>query len=201
MGRKKKYTSQFKAKVAFEAAKADKTISQIASEYGLHPQQVRAWKRKFLNNVHSIFENDGKINELKERLDKAYETIESLEAKVNLLSKKAIKLISRNERIKIIKNEARLHGISVNRACELLQIPKSSFYYKKKGESEENKKIMEMIEEEYSKDPTVGYRKMTEILRKKIGKPINKKRVRRLMRKLGLKGIFPKVVVSCRHYL
>ncbi|MCD6450108.1 MAG: transposase [Thermotogaceae bacterium] len=37
MGRKRKYTSEFKAKVAFKAAKADKTISQIASEYGLHP--------------------------------------------------------------------------------------------------------------------------------------------------------------------
>jgi len=35
---KRKYTSQFKAKVAFEATKGDKTISQIASEYGFHPQ-------------------------------------------------------------------------------------------------------------------------------------------------------------------
>ncbi len=52
--------------------------------------------------------------------------------------------------------------------------------------------MMEMIEEEYSKDPTLGYRKMTEILKKKTGKPINKKRVRRLMKKLGLKGIFQK---------
>ncbi len=51
---------------------------------------------------------------------------------------------------------------------------------------------MEIIEEEYSRDPTLGYRKMTEILKKKTGKPINKKRVRRLMRELGLKGIFPK---------
>ncbi|MCD6254275.1 MAG: hypothetical protein J7J80_07730 [Thermotogae bacterium] len=42
MGRKRKRTSQFKTKVAFEAAKADKTISRIASEYGLHPQQVKA---------------------------------------------------------------------------------------------------------------------------------------------------------------
>ena len=41
MRRRRKYTSQFKAKVAFEAAKGDKTISQIAAEYGLHPQQVR----------------------------------------------------------------------------------------------------------------------------------------------------------------
>jgi len=36
MGRKRKYISQFKAKAAFEAAKGDKIISQIASEYGLH---------------------------------------------------------------------------------------------------------------------------------------------------------------------
>ena len=41
MGRKRKYTAQFKAKVAFEAAKGDETISQIASRYGVHPQQVR----------------------------------------------------------------------------------------------------------------------------------------------------------------
>ena len=40
---------------------------------------------------------------------------------------------------------------------------KKQHYYKKKGESEENKKIMEIIEEQYSKDPTHGYRRMTEV--------------------------------------
>ena len=40
MGRKRKYTSKFKAKVALEAVKADKTTSQIASGYGLHPQRI-----------------------------------------------------------------------------------------------------------------------------------------------------------------
>ena len=39
----KKYTAKFKATVALEAIKGDKTISQIASEYGIHPQQVRNW--------------------------------------------------------------------------------------------------------------------------------------------------------------
>ncbi|RKX52369.1 MAG: hypothetical protein DRP30_06295 [Thermotoga sp.] len=48
------------------------------------------------------------------------------------------------------------------------------------------------LEEKYSEDPTLGYRRMTAILRKKLGKPVNKKRVRRLMRKIGLKGIFPR---------
>jgi len=45
MGRRPKYTAQFKARVAFEAAKGDKSINEIASEYGVHPQQVRAWKK------------------------------------------------------------------------------------------------------------------------------------------------------------
>ena len=59
MGRKtKKYTAQFKAKVAFEAAKGDRNITEIASEYGIHPQQVRAWKREFLEKMHLVFEND-----------------------------------------------------------------------------------------------------------------------------------------------
>ena len=59
MGRKtKKYTAQFKAKVAFEAAKGDRNITEIASEYGIYPQQVRAWKREFLEKMHLVFEND-----------------------------------------------------------------------------------------------------------------------------------------------
>ncbi|MCD6449103.1 MAG: transposase [Thermotogaceae bacterium] len=52
--------------------------------------------------------------------------------------------------------------------------------------------MMGIIEEEYGKDPTLGYRRITAVLRKKTGKSINEKRVRRLMKKLGLKGIFPK---------
>ena len=75
MGRKRKYTSQFRAKVAFEAAKGDKTISQIASEYGIHPQQVRAWKKEFLENMHLAFEKEDQAKELKKALDKAYKKI------------------------------------------------------------------------------------------------------------------------------
>lgn len=44
--------------VAFEAAKGGKSINQIASEYGVYPQQVRAWKREFLENMHLVFEKD-----------------------------------------------------------------------------------------------------------------------------------------------
>ena len=87
MGRKRKYTAQFKAKVAFEAAKGDKTITQIASEYGIHPQQVRAWKKEFLENLHLVFEKENQTKELKKALDKAYKKIGQLEVEKDFLSK------------------------------------------------------------------------------------------------------------------
>jgi len=86
MARKKKYTSQFKAMVAFEAAKGEKSINQIASEYGVHPQQVRAWKREFLENMHLVFEKDKDTLEIQKALDKAYKKIGQLEVERDFLS-------------------------------------------------------------------------------------------------------------------
>ncbi len=76
MGRiRKKYTAQFKAKVAFEAAKGDRNITEIASEYGVHPQQVRAWRREFLEKMHLVFENDRGTAALQKELAKVYQKI------------------------------------------------------------------------------------------------------------------------------
>ena len=46
--KKRKHGAEFKAKVAIEAIKEEKTINEIASQYRVHPQMVRAWKREFL---------------------------------------------------------------------------------------------------------------------------------------------------------
>ena len=55
---------------------------------------------------------------------------------------------------------------------------------------------MKRIEEIYNKDPTIGYRRMKAMLEEVTGKVINKKRIRRLMKILGLKGIFPRRKVT-----
>ena len=73
--------------MAFEAAKGDKTISQIASEYGIHPQQVRIWKKEFLENMHLVFEKEDQAKELKKALDKAYKKIGQLEVEKDFSSK------------------------------------------------------------------------------------------------------------------
>ena len=71
MGRKK-YSAEFKAKVALEAIREEKTINEIASHYGVHPQMVRTWKREFLKNASKVFEDQKETQRLRAELDKAY---------------------------------------------------------------------------------------------------------------------------------
>ncbi len=82
----KKYTAKFKATVALEAIKADKTISQIASEYGIHPQQVRNWRKQFISKSHLIFERGKDTTRLESELEKAYKKIGPLQVEIDFLS-------------------------------------------------------------------------------------------------------------------
>lgn len=55
--KKQTFTSAFKAKVAMAAIKGDKTIPQLADEFKVHPTQISNWKKQFMENVSSVFEN------------------------------------------------------------------------------------------------------------------------------------------------
>lgn len=52
---RKRHDAGLKAKVAFGAAKGEKTISEMSSEYGLHPNQIRQWKRQLFEELPLIF--------------------------------------------------------------------------------------------------------------------------------------------------
>lgn len=82
--------------------------------------------------------------------------------------------------------------LSVSRQCELLQVSRSSFYYKPLGESALNLELMELIDREYLKYPWMGVPRMTTWLRKDKGFNINSKRIERLFRLMGLSAIGPK---------
>ncbi len=56
--KRKNFTGAQKAKIALEAVKGQKTVAQIAQEFGVHPTQVSMWKRELLENAGSLF--DGK---------------------------------------------------------------------------------------------------------------------------------------------
>jgi len=81
--------------------------------------------------------------------------------------------------------------LSVGKQCALLSISRSSFYYTPKGESEMNLTLMRQIDEQFLETPFFGVRQMTWHL-KNGGHPVNEKRIRRLMRLMGLMPIYQK---------
>jgi transposase-like protein len=52
---RKRYSSEFKAKVALEAAKEQKTLTELSNQFQLHPNQISQWKKQLLDEAQSIF--------------------------------------------------------------------------------------------------------------------------------------------------
>lgn len=86
-------------------------------------------------------------------------------------------------------------GISKKRFCELMNINRSTLYYKPKGESEENLKYMEEMDKYSIDHPTAGVLTMVNMFAI-LGIIVNPKRIRRLMRKMGLEAIYPQKCLS-----
>ena len=85
--------------------------------------------------------------------------------------------------------------LSIYRQCELLGLARSSFYYEPATETKENLELMRLIDQQYTAHPFYGSRKMTAWLAGQ-GRPVNRKRVQRLMRLMGLEAIYPKPNLS-----
>jgi putative transposase len=86
-------------------------------------------------------------------------------------------------------------SISVRRQCELIGLSRASLYYEPAQESAENLLLMRLLDEQYTRTPFYGVLKMAAWLRQN-GHMVNCKRVRRLLRLMGLEAIYPKPRLS-----
>ncbi len=83
----------------------------------------------------------------------------------------------------------------MSQQCELLGLSRSSYYYEPATETPANLALMALIDEEYTAHPFLGSRRMTTWLRGE-GHAVNRKRVQRLMRRMGLEAVYPKPRLS-----
>jgi putative transposase len=83
----------------------------------------------------------------------------------------------------------------VRRQCELLGLSRSSLYYEPAGETAENERLMRLIDQEYTAHPFLGSRRLTRWLLEQ-GEAVNRKRVQRLLRVMGLEALYPKPKLS-----
>jgi putative transposase len=90
MSIRKRHNNGFKAQVALEAIRNQRTIAEIASEYGVHPSQVNKWKKQVLAGVPTIFSGkNGKGKQDSEKLQaELYQQIGQLKVELDWLKKK-----------------------------------------------------------------------------------------------------------------
>ena len=90
------------------------------------------------------------------------------------------------------------NAISIARQCELLGLNRSSWYYQPRGVSVQDLEIMRLLDEQYTRAPFFGVRRM-KIWLSEQGQLVNHKRIRRLMRHMGIEAIYPKPKLSQRN--
>jgi putative transposase len=88
--------------------------------------------------------------------------------------------------------------ISIARQCDLVGLPRSTYYYQGQGESEENLTLMRLLDQQYTDTPYYGVRRMTAWLRSQ-GYHGNHKRVARLLHTMGIEAIYPTPHLSQGH--
>lgn len=93
MKKRRTFTPEAKAEMVLRILREEEPLSQIASEYGVHPSQLSKWKVQFLQNAPVVFQNEQKpINQLKtkheKQLNNLYAEIGKLTSQLSWLKKK-----------------------------------------------------------------------------------------------------------------
>ncbi|MCK5786296.1 MAG: transposase [Candidatus Sabulitectum sp.] len=88
---RKSFSADFKARVALEALKGERSLSELASHYEVHPNQIRTWKKRLLEEMSGIFSDRRRKEKQTEEGDKAklFEEIGRLKIEVDWLKKKS----------------------------------------------------------------------------------------------------------------
>lgn len=97
MSIRKRYTGVFKGKVALESVNGEKTLSELASHYEVHPNQIKNWKSYLVHHVGDIFENriKKKDRDKEALIEELYKQIGQLKVELDWLKKKSGIICSR----------------------------------------------------------------------------------------------------------
>ncbi len=207
--KRKSYSAEFKTKVVLELLKEEETAASIASRYGVMVQTLNQWKKKFLENASLAFDVGEATKEYRQRiekLEKENEVLAKTLGKTTIERDWAVGKQTSPQKIfrffwdpemsldlssKRRLVNSKLESFSLARQCELLGLNRSGLYYRPKGISEYDSRLMRRIDEIYTERSTLGYRKFHRQL-KEEGYYVGHNKVYRLMQKMDIAAIYPK---------
>lgn len=188
---------EFKAKVGLEAVRGVKTINEIAQDYGVHPVQVRQWKREIQDQAKRLFEGKRGLQPVAAHSspERLYGEIGRLKMELDWLKK--VRDQPAVSRLTWIGCDS---TVSQKRQCVLAGVARATVYAHRKPARvvELEEEIKGLIDAEYTRHPFYGSRKMVVFLGR-CGHKVNRKRVQRLMRAMGLAAMAPSPDTSRAH--
>ncbi|MBY3757268.1 IS3 family transposase [Azospirillum formosense] len=196
-GKRKRYSAEFKAKVALEAIRGELTVSQLVSKHGVHQTLINAWKKQAVEGMAGVFSGKAEAAETSHQgeVEKLHAMIGQLVVERGFFAQ-GLRTMSVGRRRELIKPEH--PSLSITRQCTLVSISRSSYYGPAKGEPAANLEVMRRIDEQFLETPWYGSRQMTRHLRRH-GHEVNRKRVRRLMARMGLRAVYQRPKTTVRH--
>jgi len=92
---RKRYDAKFRAKVALEAVKAEKTLAELSIEFGVHPNQIGRWRKQLLETLPELFSGrrKKKDKDTEELVAKLYRQIGQLKVELDWIKKKSHTLL------------------------------------------------------------------------------------------------------------
>ncbi|WP_161914419.1 IS3 family transposase [Methylosinus sp. C49] len=180
------HSPAFKAKVALAAIKGEKTLSELAQQFDVHPNQITTWKGQLLEGAAGVFGHE------KPEAKEAAVDLKALHAKIGELTLTNGFFVRRAHQSGIAERKTmidRSYELPIARQARALGVARSSVYYKPRPVSAEDLKLMRRIDELHLEHPFAGARMLRDLLRRE-GVVVGRRHVATLMKRMGIAAIY-----------
>ena len=195
---RRNFSAKFKSELVIELLKGEKDLNTIASENNIQPNLLSNWKKEFLDKASVVFD-DTREDNLKEKLalerkEKAEyaKKVGQLTMQVDWLKKNLKKHLDLTTRVNLVQNLLKTKELPVKTGATLLDINRTSVYYKDTPISQEELDCKSIIDRLHTDNPAWGARQLSAQLKKR-GHQVGRRKTRRYMNEMGIDPSYPKM--------